>query len=267
MLCYYQAPELEQSLYFFTPAQRDVLQPVIDYPLPILPSTNSEAYMDNDAIAVTKYIVNNLTFSEEEMMEGRYKYQKSISFELNGFIPASTFFPYGYVAFKNSQGMTLFPNYDFPYQISYQYDGFKTSYVLTILSNIPLLRTRRSGQMTLRGGFSHCGYQLSDVQPLRVNIIGDTTYTYDHINNFQLQVAYDEANAQVECDISFDVPINGLSGYYDASINPIIYKQIEVVFPDKRILLSDCLGGYSINNETVTYSYMSLSNDEPSIFI
>lgn len=265
MTCNYNTNQLEQALYFFTPAQRDILQPVIDFPIPILPSTNTEAYVDNDGIAATKYIVNNLTFSEEEVMEGRFKYEKSISFELNGFIPARTFFPYGYVAFKNSFGMTLFANYDFPYQLSYVYDGFKTSYVLTILSNIPLLRTRRSGQMTTRGGFTPCGYNINDIQPLAIKIIGDKTYTFDDISNFQLQVTYDEATAEVESEVSWDMPVNGISDFYDASINPIIYKTIEVTFPDKKILLSNCLGGYVINNETVTYSYRSLSNAEPTV--
>lgn len=265
MACYYNVNELEQCLYFFVKTERNKLQPVIDYPLPILPSTNTNAYMDNDAITVRKYVVQNLTYNEEAVLNGRFRYEKTLSFTLDGFIPAATFFPYGYVAFKNSFGMTLFPNYDFPYQLSYVYNGFKTTYTLTILSNIPLLRTRRYGQMTLQQSAAPCGYNIGGIQPLRINIIGDRTYTYDQISNFTFSANYNEATARVNCSLSWNMPINGLSDFYDAAISPILFKKIEAKYPNNTLVMKNTVGSYVIENETVSFHFDSLSNEEPEI--
>lgn len=265
MACYYNTNDLEQYLYFFVKAQRDKLQPVLDFPLSILPSTNTNAYMDNDDIVVRRFKVQNLTYNEDASLDGRFRYEKRVEFTMSGYVPASTFFMYGYVAFKNSFGMTLFPNYDFPYQISYVYDGFVTRYTLTILSNIPLLRTRRYGQMTLRKSSTPCAYAIGDGQPTSVKIIGSKTYTCNQIANFQFSANYNEATAQVSVNLSWDMPINGLSDYYDASIEPILPKTIEVRMPNNTLTINYAVGSYSIENETVSFEFSSLSNEEPTV--
>ena len=262
MLCYYQTGELQPYLYFFIKTERDKLQPVIDYPLPILPSTNTNAYMNDDDIAVVRYKVENLSYSEEAILEGRFKYEKTISFTINGFFPAQNIYRFGYVAFKNSQGMTLFANYDFPYQTSYNFDGVSTHYTLTILSNIPLLRTRRYGQMEVRSAIPACGYNIADMQPLRVNVIGNKAYSYDVVRNFELASEYNEASAEVSNTMSFSMPINGLSDFYDCSIDPITYKTVEVEFPDYTIVMRGAVGSYDVENEVVIFRFQSLRNEE-----
>lgn len=265
MACYYNTNQLSDKIYFLTKAQRDKISISID--------SQRTAYAEADLPIFKHLKVNSLEYEEESLYDNqnRYEFSKSLTFEVNGFLPPDRFFnQYSVVIERKNVGKFLV-NYDQMFEIESTFNGYTTSVTLTVLSNFPLLPMKIGDENSERSLYSvDCGYFVSEWKGARLTIkdagLGRMPRTITDFQVDNLEIHY--INGQVSSTLSVILPINQLntSQYWnEIEYFPTNLKDITIKNNKYEIKWSAMLPTYDINGAESTLTLRKLDNNYPEI--
>lgn len=267
MACYYSTNEISDKIYFLTKSERDKLDISID--------SQRQAYAEADLLIFRHLKVNSVEYEEESLYDNqnRYEFSKSLTFEVEGFLPPDRLFNQYSVAIEIKGVGKFLVNYDSMFDIETTFNGYSTSVTLTALSNFLLLPMRIGEENAERSIYNFdCGYFVSDwkgVKRLTTKDAGSERFPRI-ITDFQvdnLEINY--ANGQVSSTLSVILPINQLntSQYWDYEIEyfPTNLKDVTLTNNKYQIKWNSMLPTYNINNTEVTLTLRQLDNNYPEI--
>lgn len=265
MSCYYNTNEISDKIYFLTKAEVNKLNISID--------SQRHAYAEADLPIFKHLNVNSVEYEEESLYDNqnRYEFSKSLTFEVNGFLPPDRLFnQYSVVIERKNVGKFLV-NYDQMFDIETTFNGYTTSVTLTVLSNFPLLPMKIGVENTERSIYSvDCGYFISDWKGARLTItetgLGRMPRTITDFQVDNLEIHY--INGQIETTLSVILPINQLntSQYWnEIEYFPTNLKDITLTNNKYEIKWSAMLPTYDINGAESTLTLRQLDNNFPNI--
>lgn len=265
MACYYSTQELSDKIYFLTKAERDKIDISID--------SQRTAFAEADLPIFRHLKVNSLEYEEESLYDNqnRYEFSKSLTFEVNGFLPPDRFFnQYSVVIERKNVGKFLV-NYDQMFEIESTFNGYTTSVTLTALSNFPLLPMKIGEENTERSIYSvDCGYFISDWKGARLTITETGLGRFPRIiTDFQvdnLEIKY--SNGQVSSTLSVILPIKELNTtqyWNEIQYFPTNLKDVTIKNNKYKIKWSAMLPTYDINGAESTLTLRQLDNNFPNI--
>ena len=133
--CGYQQNELKNVLYLIPKSATKKVH--ID---------GDEAYVEysGDTLSIIKIKGNNLAFQEDTSFDDRFRFDKTITLTVDGYITFKDFYSKYYAIIEDKSGTFWMVNADFPSYITYTYtlnDGEnKTDLVFYAASNIPTIK-------------------------------------------------------------------------------------------------------------------------------
>ena len=105
---------------------------------------NGVAYIDNLSQAPLKIDGFNISFKEEESLDERYKFQKTVTISVNGYATFEDFGERYYAIVETTDGTRYMVNVDFPSRITHTFNlsdsTFQTDFTFSSQSNYPTLR-------------------------------------------------------------------------------------------------------------------------------
>ena len=266
MACYYSTQELSNKIYFLSKSVLSDLNISID--------SQRQAYAEADLLIFRHLKVNSVEYEEESLYDNqnRYEFSKSLTFEVNGFLPPDRLFNQYSVAIELKGVGKFLVNFDSMFDIETTFNGYSTSVTLTALSNFMLLPMRIEEENSERTIYSvDCDYFVSDWKGARLTTKDAGSERFPRIiTDFQLdnlEIHY--ANGQVSSTLSVILPINQLntSQYWDYEIEyfPTNLKDIVLKNNKYEIKWNSMLPTYNINNTEVTLTLRQLDNNYPEI--
>lgn len=266
MPCYYSTQELSNKIYFLTKAERDKIDISID--------SQRTAYAQAPLLIYRHLKVNSVEYEEESLYDNqnRYEFSKSLTFEVNGFLPPDRFFNQYSVVIELKNVGKFLVNYDQMFNLETTFNGYTTSVTLTVLSNFPLLPMRIGDENSERSLYNTgCGYFVSDWKGAILTITETGSERLPRtITDFQvdnLEINY--ANGQVSSTLSVILPINELNStqYWDYEIEyfPTNLKDVTLKNNKYEIKWSAMLPTYDINGAESTLTLRKLDNNYPEI--
>jgi hypothetical protein len=265
MACYYNTNELSDKIYFLTKAERDKIDISID--------SQRTAYAEADLLIFRNLKVLSVEYEEESLFDNqnRYEFSKSLTFEVEGFLPPDRLFNQYSVAIERKIGKFLV-NFDSRYEIESTFNGYTTTVTLTALSNFPLLAMKIDDENSQRSLYNTgCGYFVSDWKGARLTTKDAGSERFPRIiTDFQvdnLEIHY--INGQIETTLSVILPINELntSQYWDYEIEyyPTNLKDVTIKNNKYEIKINSMLPTTSINGAESTLTFRKIDNNYPEI--
>jgi len=105
---------------------------------------NGEAYIDDLTEAPLRLEAFNIQLNEESSLDERYKFTKSVTFSLNGYVPFDNINEKFYVILKSVDKTLWMVNVDFPAKVTYTFNlngsQYQTDFTFSSVSNFPTLR-------------------------------------------------------------------------------------------------------------------------------
>lgn len=158
--CAYAQGRLKNVVYFVSKAH-----------LKDVHTDNGQAYIDGFTEAPTRLDCFNIQFEENETLDERYKFTKSLRFSVNGYMNMS-YFTEGdlfYAIIKTEDGTLYMINVDFPSRVTYAYNlsanQDQTDFTFSTQSNFPSLRVDSS----IVEGAEECkGYRNNGIRSLEL---------------------------------------------------------------------------------------------------
>lgn len=156
--CRYNIDKLEKVVYLIN--EDDLRNIHID---------NGEAYIDNISATPLSLAVYNISLSDTDELDDRYKFTHTLTFSMKGYANYKYFQSKYYAIVKTVDGVYWLVNPMFPCKVSYTYtldaNGSHTDFTLATISNHPTLRIH---------GINHetpyeCGYMHCKLDTLKLN--------------------------------------------------------------------------------------------------
>jgi hypothetical protein len=266
MACGYNIDELGDKIYFLTKTERDKIDISID--------SQRQAYAQAPLLIYRHLKVNSVEYEEESLYDNqnRYEFSKSLTFEVNGFLPPDRLFNQYSVVIELKDVGKFLVNYDSMFDIESTFNGYTTTVTLTALSNFPLLPMRIETENSQRSLYNTgCGYFVSDWKGARLTItetgLGRMPRTITDFQVENLEIHY--INGQIETNLSVVLPITELntSQYWDYEIEyfPTNLKDVTLKNNRYEIKWNSMLPTYNINGSSVTLTLKQLDNNYPEI--
>lgn len=184
---------------------------------------NGEAYIDDLSETPTRLNGFNISFTEEESLDERYKFQKTITISMRGYMDVNSLNDKYYAIIETVDGTLYMVNVDFPSRVTHTFrlsNGVnQTDFTFSSLSNYPTLRLASSISATDFEcvGYNHPGkiaLQLIDKNYVRISqhknkitTYGDTWKDIHFIGNTcSLTEEYD--GSKVTDTIQFDIHLD-----------------------------------------------------------
>lgn len=105
---------------------------------------DGEAYIDSISANFLRIACSNVTWEENQTISGRYAFEKTVSFTVNGYYGKEFLDGYRYAILKTNDGAYRLINVDFSAIMSYEFTlddtTYQTEYTLYTLSNYPSLK-------------------------------------------------------------------------------------------------------------------------------
>lgn len=165
--------------------------------------------------------VKNVELSEQSSLDERYKFDKTLTFSLNGFYDQSIFFHKYYAIVEDVNGIRWCVNVDFPSFVTYTFDidskTFQTNFNFHSQSNFPTMIF--TGDFTYSVpdciGYMAMGikkFEMIDRISTELDVASGVVYTFGDVfkvveplkNSFRLNQTFD--GTRVSDTISFDIP-------------------------------------------------------------
>ena len=181
---------------------------------------NGEAYIDGLTELPMRLNGFNISFNEEASLDERYKFRKTITLGMHGYVNHTIFSDRYYVILESVDGTMWMVNVDFPSDVTYDFrlnsNEYQTNFTLVSLSNFPTLKlsTNIDAEDVECIGFRTSGIrslQLLEKENCALDTKNKRLYTYG--KDFQdveflgkscsLEESYDGQN--VTTTISFDI--------------------------------------------------------------
>lgn len=184
---------------------------------------NGEAYIDDLSETPTRLNGFNISFTEEESLDERYKFQKTITISMRGYMDVNSLNDKYYTIIETVDGTLYMVNVDFPSRVTHTFrlsNGVnQTDFTFSSLSNYPTLRLASSISATdfECQGYNHSGkiaLQLIDKNYVRISQHSNKITTYNDTwkdiqfigNSCTLTEEYDGSN--VTDTIQFDIHLD-----------------------------------------------------------
>lgn len=141
---------------------------------------NGEAYIEEITAVPITLPVYNLTLTDGDELDERYKFTHQLAFSVNGYANYTDFQDRYFVVLRSLDGVYWLVNPQFPVKVTYTYtldtNSSRTDFTIGTISNFPTLRLN---------GFNpensyECGYTLCTFKSLKLN---ESKYSF---NNYQL---------------------------------------------------------------------------------
>lgn len=184
---------------------------------------NGEAYIDSLTQAPTLIEGRNISFTEEETLDERYRFSKTLQITVDGYVTHNDLSGRFYAIIESLDGTLFMVNVDFPSKVTYDYtlnyDSNETVITFSSVSNFPTLRLSSSSRLPSP---TECKlYNLCGIRSLRLiesdYVIVDGNKLYMYGGNTFKDVWYlgktltftetfdgDYVTNSVSFDISFD---------------------------------------------------------------
>lgn len=156
--CRYNIDKLEKVVYLIS--DDDLRNIHID---------NGEAYVDNISVTPLSLAVYNISLTDTDELDERYKFTHTLTFSMRGYANYKYFKSKYYAIVKTVDGVYWLVNPLFPCNVTYTYtldaNGSHTDFTLATISNHPTLRVHGLDHATPY----ECGYQHCKFDTLRLN--------------------------------------------------------------------------------------------------
>lgn len=148
---------------------------------------NGEAYIDDLSETPTKINGFNISFTEEESLDERYKFNKTVKISLRGYQDINSLNDKYYAIIETVDGTLYMVNVDFPSRITHTFNlsnGVnQTDFTFSSQSNYPTLRLATAISSTVDCvGYNHPGkisLQLIDKNNVRISLNKSRVTTYN----------------------------------------------------------------------------------------
>lgn len=185
---------------------------------------NGAAYIDGLTELPLRLNGFNISLKEESSLDERYKFQKTVTLSMHGYVNSSIFGGRYYVILESFDGTFWMVNVDFPSKLTYTFnlskDTYQTDFTLASLSNFPTLRLVANFEAVspVCLGFNVYGVdslKLLEKDYCALDTVSGIVYTYGE-NEFKvvdylgdscsLQEIFDgdKVTTTIEFDIAFD---------------------------------------------------------------
>lgn len=137
--CKYLLEELDDVVFLFSESHRKYIH--ID---------GGEAYIDSLTTQPLALEAHNVSVTEEDALDERYRFTHSVSFIIHGYADIGTLSDRYFVVLKSKTGNFYMLNPEFPCSVTYTYtldsDGSETDFNLSTASNHPILPLHWTGE-------------------------------------------------------------------------------------------------------------------------
>ena len=169
--CRYNIDKLEKVVYLIN--EDDFRNIHID---------NGEAYVDSISATPLSLAVYNISLSDTDELDERYKFTHTLTFSMRGYSNYKYFKSKYYAIVKTVDGVYWLVNPMFPCKVTYTYtldaNGSHTDFTLATISNHPTLRVHGLDHATPY----ECGYRHCKFDTLRLN---EAKYSLRSSNNIK----------------------------------------------------------------------------------
>lgn len=169
--CRYNIDKLEKVVYLIN--EDDFRNIRID---------NGEAYVDSISATPLSLAVYNISLSDTDELDERYKFTHTLAFSMNGYANYKYFQSKYYAIVKTVDGVYWLVNPMFPCKVTYTYtldaNGSHTDFTLATISNHPTLRVHGLDHATPY----ECGYRHCKFDTIRLN---EAKYSLRSSNNIK----------------------------------------------------------------------------------
>lgn len=173
--CRYNIDKLEKVVYLIS--EDDLRNIHID---------NGEAYIDNISDTPLSLAVYNISLTDTDELDERYKFTHTLTFSMKGYANYKYFQSKYYAIVKTVDGVYWLVNPMFPCKVSYTYtldaNGSHTDFTLATISNHPTLRIHGINHETpYECGYMHCKFDTLKLNEAKYSLrSGDNIkYTND----------------------------------------------------------------------------------------
>lgn len=173
--CRYNIDKLEKVVYLIN--EDDLRNIHID---------NGEAYVDSISVTPLSLAVYNISFTDTDELDERYKFTHTLTFSMKGYANYKYFRSKYYAILKTIDGVYWLVNPMFPCKVSYTYtldaNGSHTDFTLATISNHPTLRVHGLDHSTpYECGYMHCKFDTLKLNEAKYSLrSGDNIkYTND----------------------------------------------------------------------------------------
>ena len=173
--CRYNIDKLEKVVYLIN--EDDLRNIHID---------NGEAYIDNISATPLSLAVYNISLTDTDELDERYKFTHTLTFSMKGYANYKYFQSKYYAIVKTIDGVYWLVNPMFPCKVSYTYtldaNGSHTDFTLATISNHPTLRIHGINHATpYECGYMHCKFDTLKLNEAKYSLrSGDNIkYTND----------------------------------------------------------------------------------------
>ena len=173
--CRYNIDKLEKVVYLIN--EDDLRNIHID---------NGEAYIDNISATPLSLAVYNISLTDTDELDERYKFTHTLTFSMKGYANYKYFQSKYYAIVKTIDGVYWLVNPMFPCKVSYTYtldaNGSHTDFTLATISNNPTLRIHGINHATpYECGYMHCKFDTLKLNEAKYSLrSGDNIkYTND----------------------------------------------------------------------------------------
>ena len=185
---------------------------------------NGVAYIDNLSQTPLKLEGFNITFKEEESLDERYKFQKTVTISLRGYANIDDLGERYYAIIETTDGTRYMVNVDFPSRITHTFnlsdETNQTDFTFSSYSNYPTLRldaTIPNAQAVTCVGYQNGGliglkminkdYVAISTHSNKITTYGDTFKTIDYLGktcSFQEVFDGEKYTDTITFDIALD---------------------------------------------------------------
>ena len=185
---------------------------------------NGEAYIDGLTELPLRLNGFNIALNEEATLDERYKFKKTVTLSMHGYVDSSIFGGRYYVILESFDGTFWMVNTDFPSRLTYTFnlskDVYQTDFTLSSVSNFPTLRLASEFEAVAPPclGFNIYGVEslkLLEKELCGINTSNKTVYTYTEKpfqdveflgDSCSMQEVFDgeHVSTTIEFDIAFD---------------------------------------------------------------
>lgn len=185
---------------------------------------NGEAYISDLTELPLRINGFNIQFSEESSLDERYKFTKSITLSMHGYVNHNAFSGRYYAILESEDGTYWMVNVDFPSKVTYTFNlsnnTYQTDFTFRCQSNFPTLRLTNTFEAVEPVCLGYNVYGIEGLRLIEKNLAmldADNKKVYTYGKEFQevdflgdsctLQEVFDgeRATSTIEFSIGFDV--------------------------------------------------------------
>lgn len=256
--CRYNIDKLEKVVYLIS--EDDLRNIHID---------NGEAYVDSISATPLSLAVYNISFTDTDELDERYKFTHTLTFSMKGYANYKYFQSKYYAIVKTVDGVYWLVNPLFPCKVTYTYtldaNGSHTDFTLATISNHPTLRVHGLDHATpYECGYQHCKFDTLSLNEAKYSLRSGNNIKYT--NDGFKDVVFNKNSAvftetfdgnNVSHSIQFNIKFDDYKSYWH-------YNLLEFMNNKYAAIIKSSCGKYILTgfNFGLQPSFTVTANDE-----